>query len=65
MSRRSRPPRKSKSRTPEAPQRDMAVVIPHEDNPAEKLVREAGEGGPSSMAPAEDAELAELDAGWD
>lgn len=65
MSRRSRPPRKSKSRTPEAPRRDIAVVIPPEDNPAENLVREAREAVPPPMAPAEDTELAELDAGWD
>jgi hypothetical protein len=65
MSRRSRPPRKSKSRTPEAPRRDIAVVIPPEDSPTENLVREAREAGPSPIARAEDAELAELDAGWD
>jgi hypothetical protein len=63
MSRRSRPPRKSKSRTPEAPQRDIAVVIPPAENATESLVREAGT---SSIAPPPlDAELAELDAGWD
>ena len=63
MSRRSRPPRKSKSRTPEAPRRDVAVVIPPTDDVAESLVHEAGA---SSIAPPPvDAELAELDAGWD
>jgi hypothetical protein len=63
MSRRSRPPRKSKSRTPEAPRRDIAVVIPPTESPTESLSRVAAE---SSIAPPPaDAELAELDAGWD
>ncbi len=63
MSRRSRPPRKSKSRTPEAPRRDVAVIIPPTESPTESLVREAAA---SSIAPpVVDAELAELDAGWD
>jgi hypothetical protein len=63
MSRRSRPPRKSKSRTPEAPRRDIAVVIPPTQSPTERLV---GEASASSIAPPPlDAELAELDAGWD
>ncbi len=63
MSRRSRPPRTRKSRTPEAPRRDIAVVIPPTEDPAESLVREAA--GPSIAPPPADAELAELDAGWD
>jgi hypothetical protein len=63
MSRRSRPPRKSKSRTPEAPRRDIAVVIPPTESPTERLM---GEAGASSIDPPPlDAELAELDAGWD
>jgi hypothetical protein len=62
MSRRSRPPRKSKSRTPEAPRRDIAVVIPPTESPTERLV---GEASASSIAPPLDTELAELDAGWD
>jgi hypothetical protein len=63
MSRRSRPPRNRKSRTPEALRRDVAVIIPPTEGPSESLSREAAE---SSMAPPPvDAELAELDAGWD
>jgi hypothetical protein len=62
MSRRSRPPRKGKSRTPEAPRRDVAGVISPTESPTESLVREAAA---SSIAPPLDAELAELDAGWD
>jgi hypothetical protein len=62
MARRSRPPRNRKSRTPDAPSRDIAVIIPPTERPAEDLVREAA----SSIAPPPvDAELAELDAGWD
>ena len=63
MSRRSRPPRKSKSRTPEAPRRDIVVEIPPTDNrPAETLAREPVA---TTSTPPVDAELAELDAGWD
>jgi hypothetical protein len=63
MSRRSRPPRKSKSRTPEAPRRDIAVEIPSTDTgPAESLVREPAA---TTLTPPVDAELAELDAGWE
>jgi hypothetical protein len=63
MSRRSRPPRTRKSRTPEAPRRDVAVIIPPTEDPGESLVREVG--GSSIAPPPVDAELAELDAGWD
>ena len=63
MSRRSRPPRNRKSRTPEAPRRDVAVLIPANDGPSESLVREAT--GSSIAPPPVDAELAELDAVWD
>jgi hypothetical protein len=63
MSRRSRPPRNRKSRTPEAPLRDVAVIIPPTDEAPENLVREAS--GSSIGLPPIDAELAELDAGWD
>jgi hypothetical protein len=62
MARRSRPPRNRKSRTPDAPARDVAVIIPPTESPADDLVRGAAS---SSMAPPVDAELAELDAGWD
>jgi hypothetical protein len=63
MSRRSRPPRTRKSRTPEAPRRDVAVIIPPTDDPGERL---ASEASASSIAPPPvDAELAEVDAGWD
>jgi hypothetical protein len=62
MSRRSRPPRNRKSRTPEAPRRDVAVIIPPTEDPGETLAQEAS----ASIAPPPvDAELAELDAGWD
>ena len=63
MARRSRPPRNRKSRTPEAPTRDVAVVMPPSESPSEDLVREAV--GSSIAPPPVDAELAELDAGWD
>jgi hypothetical protein len=63
MARRSRPPRNRKSRSPDAPPRDVAVIIPPTDSPAEELARGAVE---VAVAPAPvDAELAELDAGWD
>jgi hypothetical protein len=60
MARRSRPPRTRKSRKPEAPQLDVAVVIPDEA-PVEELAREASA---QSVSPPSD-ELSELDAGWD
>jgi hypothetical protein len=63
MARRSRPPRNRKSRTPDAPPRDVAVIIPPTEHAAEDLVREAV--GASVAPPPVDAELAELDAGWD
>jgi hypothetical protein len=63
MSRRSRPPRRSKSRTPESPRHDIAVVLPPAESPSERLVSEAGAA--SITPPPADAELAELDAGWD
>ena len=63
MSRRSRPPRSRKSRTPEAPRRDIAVIIPPTEGPPENLVHEAH--GASIAPPPLEAELAELDAGWD
>ena len=63
MSRRSRPPRNRKSRTPEAPLRDVAVIIPPTEGAPQNLVHEASGG--SIAPPPLDAELAELDAGWD
>jgi len=63
MSRRSRPPRNRKSRTPEAPLRDVAVIIPPTETPSQSLVHEAGSA--SIAPPPLDPELAELDAGWD
>jgi hypothetical protein len=62
MSRRSKPPRNRKSRTPDAPQHDVAVIIPPNDAPVDGLVRGATA---SAFAAPVDAELAELDAGWD
>ena len=62
MSRRSRPPRTRKSRTPEAPRQDVAVVIPPTELPSESLAR--GAPAPSLVAEPGD-EMAALDAGWD
>ncbi len=61
MSRRSRPPRNRKSRNPDAPRHDVAVVMPPTDHHVDGLAREATS---PSIAPPSD-ELAELDAGWD
>ena len=63
MARRSRPPRNRKSRTPEALARDVAVIIPPTESPTDDLVRDAAAS--SMVPPPVDAELAELDAGWD
>ncbi|HEX3772208.1 MAG TPA: hypothetical protein VHV30_15130 [Polyangiaceae bacterium] len=62
MARRSRPPRQRKSRTPEAPHREVAVLVPADPAPAEDTLRE-----PLAVtAPSEPHdELAALDAGWD
>jgi hypothetical protein len=66
MSRRSKPPRARKSRSPEGPRRDAPVIIPPNDAPPESLAHDARDAtGPSMSPPPLDAELAELDAGWD
>ncbi|HEX4446462.1 MAG TPA: hypothetical protein VH044_07000 [Polyangiaceae bacterium] len=61
MARPSRPPRRRKSRKPEAPQHDVAVVIPPADNPVEGRMHDTTPPPPTVP----DDELAELDAGWD
>jgi hypothetical protein len=64
----ARPPRRRKSRKPEAPQHDVAVVIPPVDiiplvdGPLEEPMHDASAS--ASTAPPQD-ELAEVDAGWD
>jgi hypothetical protein len=65
MSRRSRPPRTRKSRTPEAPQRDVVVVIPPTESPGEELARGPATSRVSPLAAEPNDELAALDAGWD
>jgi hypothetical protein len=71
MARRSRPPRNRKSRNPDAPQHDVAVILPPTDVPIEGLAAERSaialgdEQVLGSLAPREVDELAELDAGWD
>jgi hypothetical protein len=73
MSRRSRPPRTRKSRTPEAPpvssepsfERDVVVVIPPTESPGEELGRGAATSRVSPLAAEPSDELAALDAGWD
>jgi hypothetical protein len=57
----ARPPRRRKSRKPEAPQHDVAVVIPSGDNPVEQPTHDTTP--PAATVP--DDDLAELDAGWD
>jgi hypothetical protein len=67
----ARPPRRRKSRKPEAPQHDVAVVIPPVDDilvdnpldgPLEEPMHDAS--ATAGAAPPQD-ELAEVDAGWD
>jgi hypothetical protein len=69
MSRRSRPPRTRKSRTPEAhpvsSERDVVVVIPPTESPGEELGRGADTSRVSSLAAEPSDELAAVDAGWD
>jgi hypothetical protein len=65
MSRRSRPPRTRKSRTPEALQRDVVVVIPPTESPGEELGHAADTSRVSSLAAEPSDELAAVDAGWD
>jgi hypothetical protein len=75
MARRSRPPRNRKSRNPDAPRHDVAVMIPASDAPIDALAADArssiavGEtdtlGAMAPPALGEVDELAELDAGWD
>ena len=57
--RRSRPPRNSKSRKPEAPQRDVVVTVP----PDPPLMELRGEAAPDGVGASD--ELEALDAGWD
>ena len=63
----ARPPRRRKSRKPEAPQHEVAVVIPPVDSllvdsPLEEPMHDASAA--EGAAPPQD-ELAEVDAGWD
>jgi hypothetical protein len=67
----ARPPRRRKSRKPEAPQHDVAVVIPpvdiipladSPDGPLEEPMHDASAS--AGAAPSQD-DLAEVDAGWD
>jgi len=62
MSRRSRPPRARKSRNPEGPRLDIAVVIPLTEGPGEDLEHEV-HASPIESEPND--ELAAVDAGWD
>jgi len=69
MSRRSRPPRTRKSRTPEANpvsfERDVVVVIAPTESPGEELGRGPATSHASALAAEPNDELAALDAGWD